>query len=947
MKAPVFVSGILRFAFTCLVLFIQPGFTYSQSWTDINYGIPSYYAVLAGNGNDLYMAYINGNTSSIAVNKFNGINWVPVGNPDFSPAYNFERPSLAFNGGMPYIAYTDENYRPIVMRFDGSNWVLVGSPAFSADEVYSVSLAFNGATPYIAYTDVSTGGAATVMRFDGSNWVPVGSPGFSGGYADRITLAFNGGMPYVAYVDANAIMTTVMRFDGSSWVPVGSPGLSSNAGGYASLVFNGGTPYVACTIAGKAAVMRFDGVNWAPVGNPGFSANTVFGLSFAFGGNTPFVAYADYNKDNKATVMRFDGTNWVPVGDPGFSTGHAWLTSLAVIGSTPFITYLAVSGPNPVKGFLTPASGLQFDGVNDYINVPAHSTLNFGTSDFTVECWTKKLGPSFNHLNSGVVGKWNSTSLPGNEWLLQNTSDGNNNIPSFLIESGGVSYVVNGTTSMTLSTWYHLAAVREGNSLKIYVNGVLEGTTTLPANAAVNNAGVDMKIGGFRFNTGASNVVYSNIALDELRIWNRAICQSGVEANMNCQVNPALTTGLVAYYRFDQGYIDIHNPAITTATDASDNNNHGTLANFASEGQAFNWVTGTISGNCVPVTAAAGGPQICKSASAQVPETIYEDGTCNFIARLSPSGAAPVSGAVNACVKIDASVQTNNGAPYVQRHYDIEPAAGAATATGTVTLAFTQADFNAYNTARGSYPALPTGPSDAAGIANLRITQIHGTGTAPNNYTGTAVLINPDDANIVWNATELRWEVTFDVTGFSGFYAHTTHHEFPLAVKLLSFTARRATGFNLLKWITATEEHTDRFEVERKTGNVFEKIGSVKAVGNSSTETRYTYEDRKPFTGIAYYRLRIVDRDGHEKYSNTAMVEYGATVNIKVYPNPAQNILYADGIANGTIYHIRNSNSQLVHSGRFYNATGIDVSALPAGMYVMVIDEMLFKFFKL
>ena len=105
---------------------------------------------------------------------------------------------------------------------------------------------------------------------------------------------------------------------------------------------------------------------------------------------------------------------------------------------------------------------------------------------------------------------------------------------------------------------------------------------------------------------------------------------------------------------------------------------------------------------------------------------------------------------------IDASVQSYNGHPYVQRHYDITPATNAAAATGTITLYYAQAEFNGYNAVRGSNPALPVSASDAAGIANILITQFHGTGTAPGNYSGTAVLINPADNKVIWNSTLTR-----------------------------------------------------------------------------------------------------------------------------------------------------------------------------------------------
>jgi hypothetical protein len=67
---------------------------------------------------------------------------------------------------------------------------------------------------------------------------------------------------------------------------------------------------------------------------------------------------------------------------------------------------------------------------------------------------------------------------------------------------------------------------------------------------------------------------------------------------------------------------------------------------------------------------------------------------------------------------------------------------------------------------------LPTGTADATGKANLRIEKRTGTssdGTGNINTYGTASTIDPADADIIWNATTTRWEVSFDVTGFSGF----------------------------------------------------------------------------------------------------------------------------------------------------------------------------------
>lgn len=137
-----------------------------------------------------------------------------------------------------------------------------------------------------------------------------------------------------------------------------------------------------------------------------------------------------------------------------------------------------------------------------------------------------------------------------------------------------------------------------------------------------------------------------------------------------------------------------------------------------------------------------------------------------------PSGASPVSGNVQTNTMIDASVQTYNNQPYVQRHYEIEPENNAATATATVTLFFSQQDFDNYNAYPGHNGDLPKSSADAAGIANLRVYQYHGFSatSVPGSYNGGGVEIDPADNNIIWNPVAQWWEVTFPINGFSGFF---------------------------------------------------------------------------------------------------------------------------------------------------------------------------------
>lgn len=177
--------------------------------------------------------------------------------------------------------------------------------------------------------------------------------------------------------------------------------------------------------------------------------------------------------------------------------------------------------------------------------------IDFGSNDFTIEFWTMKRALSSGGTNSACVNKWNSGGSPGtNEWAVATTTDGNNNIPTFYFETGSTYYQANATTSLTTNKWYHIAAAREGNNIKIYVNGILEGTTAIPAGCSVNNVAqrTFMALGYYPW--GGSN----NSNLDELRIWKTSLSQTTIRDWM-CKKETASHpnhANLVRYYRFDE-----------------------------------------------------------------------------------------------------------------------------------------------------------------------------------------------------------------------------------------------------------------------------------------------------------------------------------------------------------------------------------------------------------
>lgn len=98
-----------------------------------------------------------------------------------------------------------------------------------------------------------------------------------------------------------------------------------------------------------------------------------------------------------------------------------------------------------------------------------------------------------------------------------------------------------------------------------------------------------------------------------------------------------------------------------------------------------------------------------------------------------------------------------------------------------------------------------------------------------------------------------------------------------MPVEFVSFAGKAAGNRVQLNWETSLERNADRFEVERsQNASEFGSIGQVKAAGDATQNQFYGFSDEQPLTGVNYYRLRQVDRDGSVQHSKI----------IAVTPNP-------------------------------------------------------------
>jgi len=85
-----------------------------------------------------------------------------------------------------------------------------------------------------------------------------------------------------------------------------------------------------------------------------------------------------------------------------------------------------------------------------------------------------------------------------------------------------------------------------------------------------------------------------------------------------------------------------------------------------------------------------------------------------------------------------------------------------------------------------------------------------------------------------------------------------------------------------------------------------------------------------------YYRLKQVDFDGNFQYSDIVAVNLNNETDIRIFPNPTNNILSITGTAKASII-IYDNQGRLIASK--IQANNIDVSELVSGLYFVTIEN--------
>jgi hypothetical protein len=119
-------------------------------------------------------------------------------------------------------------------------------------------------------------------------------------------------------------------------------------------------------------------------------------------------------------------------------------------------------------------ASLLLDGTGDFSTTPDSQDFSFGVEDFTIDCWFNCTATGGTTRN--LAGQRDSgLTAAGSAWAISRTTG---NVMRFEAFVGSSTFTVTGTTQFTdvLNTgWNHIACVRVGNILRLFINGSQQG----------------------------------------------------------------------------------------------------------------------------------------------------------------------------------------------------------------------------------------------------------------------------------------------------------------------------------------------------------------------------------------------------------------------------------------------------------------------------------------
>lgn len=171
-------------------------------------------------------------------------------------------------------------------------------------------------------------------------------------------------------------------------------------------------------------------------------------------------------------LLHFDGAN----NSTTFTDSSGYNRPATVLGDAKLTT------TSPMFGA---ASGL-FNALASYLTFPDSPDFNPGAGDFTIECFIRLDDTPGSGFNYGIACKGSDTNRAYLLYVPPSTRNLNFTIND---STGALGFTATLTDPLVVGQWHHVAAVREGRKMTIFIDGAIasQDATALAAGAVVRN----------------------------------------------------------------------------------------------------------------------------------------------------------------------------------------------------------------------------------------------------------------------------------------------------------------------------------------------------------------------------------------------------------------------------------------------------------------------------
>lgn len=228
---------------------------------------------------------------------------------------------------------------------------------------------------------------------------------------------------------------------------------------------------------------------------------------------------------------------------------------------------------------------LNFDGIDDYIDLNSISQQFAQLNEFTIEFWFKidlNLNMNEPRVNFFAV---NPRAPEENKFsIVLGSDESTQNGLISIFQANTIEKYLTSTEIVGDNNCHHFAFSKKNNQGKAYIDGKTFGSYYFPT---IFEADDRISIGQEWDNTTTSGFMNGNMS--DFIIWNRELSyQQMTFFKKNYESH---TDKILCYLSLNQGVANSVNNLITNALDYSPNNLNGILMNFDLNGNNSNWVT--------------------------------------------------------------------------------------------------------------------------------------------------------------------------------------------------------------------------------------------------------------------------------------------------------------------------------------------------------------------